>query len=267
MASGFIDSLKLVLSDNYEISDSDYKALSDILLEAGLSDRAFDSGLVQLIHLMIRYNHRYPISLTFLKELWEYENISYNFVKMLGDLLREGVISLRKVKRETFFKSDNITKSNTEELDKDIYIVIYGSQKFNSVFSKFNDILNKRSSSLHEGAGLPKKYQDLVDKTIKLLKNISILVSVESFTSDSALGVASLSMILSQTSKYKYKDKDIQRIASKWIKGREIKSVESYKESNSELFLGLDLINSESSFLRLADSIYSFMEELEVQGV
>jgi hypothetical protein len=268
MASGFIDSLKLVLSDKYDISDSDYKTLSDILISKGLSDGAFDSGLVQMIYLMIKYNHKFPISITFLKELWEYENISYNFVSMIGSLLKSSVISLRKIKRENFFTNDSITKSNTEDRDKDIYVVIYGTASFNEVFAKFKEVLNDNNSPIQEGVlNLPKKYQSIIDRAYKMLKNLGVSISLESFVSDSALGTSRINVILSQTSKYKYKDRDIQRIASKHIKGKAVKSVESYKESDDELFLGVDVYSSESDFRSISDGIYSFVEELEVEGV
>ena len=267
MASGFIDSLKLVLSDKYDISDSDYKTLSDILISNGLSDRAFDSGLVEMIYLMIKYHHRFPISITFLRELWEYENVSFNFVKMVGDLMKNGVVSLRKVKRDTFFKSSNITKSNSEDLDRDIYVVAYGSELFNSVFSSFEEILNKKIS-VHESVSmLPKKYSDIVDRASRLLKTIGAKIEIESFIGDSALGISRLNMIISDTSKYSIKDKDVQRIAKKNIKGSFVSDVESYKESDSEIFLGIDLDSKEVSYRGLSDSIYAFIEELEVKGV
>lgn len=267
MASGFIDSLKLVLSDKYDISDSDYKALSDILISNGLSDRAFDSGLVEMIYLMMKYHHRFPISITFLKELWEYENVSFNFVKMIGDLMKNNVVSLRKVKRDTFFKSDSITKSNSEDLDRDIYIVVYGNDLFNSVFSSFDDILNKKSPVHESVSTLPKKYSDMVDRTSRLLKSLGVKIEVESFVGDSTLGISRLNLIISDTSKYSLKDRDVQRTAKKHIKGSFVSDVESYKESESEIFLGIDLDNREINYKGLSDNIYTFIEELEVKGV
>ena len=269
MASGFIDSLKLVLSDKYALSDSDYQTLSDILLTKGLSDSAFDSGLVQMIYLMVKYKHSFPISLTFLKELWEYENVSFNFVGMLGSLLKNKVITLRKVKKETFLKDDSITKSNTEVMDSDIYVVIYGSKIFNEIFYQFKEVLEKDDSSILEGVsiGIPKKVRDMIQKAGKLLKNLSVKVEVESYINDSALNSSRLNLILSQTSKYKYKDSDILRIAKKHVKGKGVLEVESYIEDESELFLGIDLSGDESTYRDIADRIYGFVEELEVEGV
>ena len=129
--------------DRYEISDSDYKTLSDILITKGLSGVAFDIGLVQLIYLMVKYNKRFPISITYLKEMWGYENIPYNFVSMVGDLLKNKVVSIRKLKKDTYIKDNSITKSNSEDLDKELFVVVYGTKDFNEIFKVFSSILNK----------------------------------------------------------------------------------------------------------------------------
>lgn len=268
MASSFVDSLKLVLSDSLEISDSGYKSLSDILVSQGLSDTAFDSGLIQMIHLMVKNHYRFPISITFLKELWETENTSFNFVKMVGDLLKNGSISLRKVKRETFYKDNSITKSDKEDKDKDLYVVIYGTKDFNKIFSEFERVFNNREVIQESfGSNVPKKINDILSRASSLLKNMDIGISLESYVEDSVLGVSRLNLIISRTSKYIYKDKDIQRVASRVIKGSSVQGVESYIESDSELFLGIDLYSKDVSYRDLSDKIYSFVEELEVKGV
>lgn len=269
MASAFIDSLKLVLSDNYEVSDSEYRSLSDTLLKAGLSDSdSFDTGLVQIIQLLIQYNQRLPMSLDCLKELWQSKHITYNFVKMLSELLKTKTISLKKVKKDKFFSNSKIIKSNSEIPDKEIYIVIYSTEKFDNLISAFEKVLTHPTGIIPEGANsLPKKYQDMLAKLGKQLKTIDIYVSIESYVYDPMPGKASLSLVISKTSQYRYTDTDIQKLATRLIKGSWVLSVESYKESKSELFLGLELVQSEINSTQLANMIYSFVDELEVQGV
>lgn len=268
MVSSFIDSLKLVLSDKYNVSDSDYKTLSDILLNKGLSEDALDSGLVQIISLLISKGYRFPISLDFLRELWSSENISYNFVKMLSGILKSGIISLRKVKRETVLSNNSITRSNTEDLDRDIIVVVYGSPVFNEILSEFEKVLHK-PQELSEGVipNIPKKLSNIVAKAAKLLKSLGINISIESYTSDSVLKVARLNLVLDDTSNYACGDNFILKTAKKYIKGKSIKGVETYKEDSKSIFLGIDISLVDSDYSLLADEIYSFVEELEVEGV
>lgn len=265
MISGFVDNLKLVLSDSYEISDSEYKTLSDILISNDLSDSAFDSGLVQIITLMIKYNHKFPISITFLKELWEYENISFNFVKMIGSLVKERVITLRKVKRETFIKQDNITKSNKEVFSNDIFIVVYGSEKFNTIFNTFNSILNKQAQEISESVviGTPKKIVNVMTRLNKLCKSLNIRSKLESYEDDEVLGRYRINIEFNNTSEYKLKDSEILRNAKKNIKGKYVYELEAYMDTDTDLFLGID-VDRNSDLRDLADNIYRFIEGLEL---
>lgn len=269
MASAFIDSLKLVLSDNYEVSDSDCKALSDTLLKAGLSDSSsFETGFVQIVELLVQYNQGLPMSLDCLKELWSSKYIPYNFVGMISELLKLKLISLKKVKRERFYKDSRIIKSNSEIPNKELYVVLYGTSEFENIISAFKRVLTKPSGIIPEGAGmLPKKYQDMVSRLGRQLKVLDIGVSVESYVYDPMPDKISLSLIVSRTSKYKYTDTDIQKLATRRIKGSGVLNVESYVESNSELFVGLEFTHSTVNISQLVSVIYSFIDELEVQGV
>jgi len=269
MASAFIDSLKLVLSDNYEVSDSDYKALSDTLLKSGLSDSdSFENGLVQIIELLIHYKQSLPMSIDCLRELWQSKHISYNFVKMLSELLKTGIISLKKVKKSKFYKDSGIIKSNSEVPDKEIYVVIYNTPRFDTIFSAFEKVLKKTTGIIPEGAEiLPKRYQDILSRFSKQLKNLDILVSLESYVYDPMPEKATLSLILSQTSDYTYTDRDIQKLATRRVRGSGVLSIESYKESSSELFIGIEFENSKVNPTQVVNMLYSFVDELEVQGV
>lgn len=270
MVSSFIDSLRLVFSDKYEISDSDYVALSDILISRNLSGEAFDSGLVQIIDLMIEHDYRFPITLSFLRELWESKHITYNFVKMLSGILKNGIISLRKMKRENVIGNDNITKSNLEDFNEDLIVVIYGSPIFNEILDEFKSILNRAEMrDITEGVsfGVPKKVKDIVVKSSKLLKNMNINIDLESFTSDDVLKSARLNLVITDTSDYVCGDSVILRTAKKHIKGKYVKGLEAYKEDRDSIFLGIDLDTSENTYSLLSDGIYGFIEELELEGV
>ena len=69
------DSLKLLFSDEYNISDSDYRALSEILVSNGLSENAFSGGVVQLVKLLYENQIKLPASLNYLQDAWSSSNM------------------------------------------------------------------------------------------------------------------------------------------------------------------------------------------------
>lgn len=268
MKSNFVDSMKLVLSDSYNIPDSSYKRLSGILLNSGLSEDTFDSGIVQLIHVMMKNKLTFPISISLLKSFWNMEGVAFNFVHTLSPLVVDGVIKLKKVKRDKFIKSDAIMKGNDEyDDDKDFYVVVYATEKFDSIYNGFEDILSKEkiSEGAVIGGGVPKKLKNILDKTAKLLNEFSIDIKEESYLNDDVTGIAKINLILSNTSEYTCKDNVIQRTAKKFIGKLDcVTGVESYADSETELFLNLDLKIKEKINQDLAYAITSFVKELEV---
>ena len=74
-------------------------------------------------------------------------------------------------------------------------------------------------------------------------------------------------MIFTGTSDYSLKDKEIKKIADKYIKKLSmVKDLEVYKESSNELYLGLELDKSKD-YKSLLDPIYRFISDLEINGV
>lgn len=262
-----MDSLKLVLSDSYNIPDSSYKKLSGILLDSGLSEDAFDSGIVQLIHIMMKNNLTFPISLNLLKSFWNSEGVAFNFVHSLTPLIVDGVIKLKKVKRDKFL-SDVVMKGNDEyEEERDLYVVVYSTDKFDSLYNSFEDVL--KSGKISEGvtfnSNIPKKIKSVFDKASKLITEFGINIREESYVNDEVTGTSKINLILSNTSEYSCNDSVIQRTAKKFIgKVGYVSGVEAYIDDTTELFLSIDLKMKEKINMDLAYGISSFVKELEV---
>ena len=265
MKSNFTDSIKLVLSDNYNIPDSSYKKLSGILLRSGMSESALDSGIVQLINIVIKNNLTFPISLNLLKSFWSTEGVAFNFVHTLSSLVVDDIIKLKKVKREKFLR-DDIMKGNDEYDDRDLYVVVYSTEKFDTIYKGFEEIL--KTGEVSEGVSfkdnVPKKFLNVFNKASKLLNEYNVPLKIESYIYDDVTGIAKVNMILSNTSEYGCKDNVIQRVAKKYIgKVKGVVNVESFIDSPTELFLNVDLTVKEVSN-DLAFAISSFVRELEV---
>lgn len=271
MISSFIDSLKLVLSDDYDIPDSEYKKLSGILLDNGLSEKSFDTGVIQLAYLMTRYSYTFPISINFLRELWERKYVSFNFISMLATLVRDGYLKLRKVKREVYINSNTITKSSSDDLDSDIFVVVYDTDAMKSVINVLQTIVDTSEEKISEGVigydiTTPKTVRSMLDKLDSLMKDLSISVELESFVKDDVLKTQRINTVLKDTSKYNCTDAIMQRTAKKYLsKNRQVKDIEVYQDSSDELFIGLDV--DSGNLTGIADSIKDFVEDLEVNYV
>lgn len=266
MTSSFMDSIKLVLSDTYLISDSDYKKLSDIFIEAGLSESIFDSGLLELMFLSYKNQMYLPMSLDALKDLWGTEDVPIGFVKMLTHMVQTGVIRLTKVSKDKYYSDDRIRKS-VHDTDSDKIVVVRGTDSYNSIFNKFSEILDKSSelSEITEGVdSIPKGLSNVISKSCALLKKLRVNISCESYYVDDVLKIYTLCLNISNTSNYNCKDFDILRIAKKYIsKNKSVKSVDSSRDSKSEVYLEI-VFSSLSEINGIPNAIYSFIEELEL---
>lgn len=276
VVSSLTDSLKVLFSGDYEISDSDYKKLSDILVSNNVSEIAFDTGLVQIIKLMYDNGYTTPISLDLVRKTWSKENIQFNFVKMLVPLIKEGIIKLRKINCEVFKEKDFITKEPGECFNgNELHVVVYGSKVFNSIFEGFKEILSnyqKREITesvdiVNEGVSEPSKVKNAVQSINKLASALRVNISIESYMKDDSTGVEEINLICSDTSRYTLKDSDIQKLANKFIKKVSyVSSVEAYKEGNSELFIGITL-QAQSNYKDMVNAVYNLIYDLEVNGV
>ena len=209
------DSLKLLFSDEYNISDSDYQALSEILVSNNLSEDAFSNGVVQLVKLLYDNQIKLPVSLNYLQEVWSNSNMPIPLVKVIAPSIRKGTIKIRRVGKGMFFKHKSLTRANDEPEQKK-YIVVYNTDVLDNLYNGFSNILSKykkkeTSYILTESVSIiPKKVSNFVDKANKLLSVYNISIDIESYMKDIANNLEEINLIVSGTSKYKLTNKDIQ---------------------------------------------------------
>lgn len=270
--SSMKDDLKLLFSDEYKISDSDYNTLSEILISNNLSELAFDGGLVQLIKLLYENGASLPISVNYLQYLWKNRYFDFNFVKSLVPLVSNGLIRLRKVNKDKLQSGKILHNMSVENENQDKFVVVYGTDKFSDIYSSFSDVLRnykfELKSFIGEGVSIaPAKIRSSIDRLNRLLVNMKIGVTIESFMQDTSKGIDELNLIFKGISDYDINDTSIQRIVKKGTsKVSYIKSLEVYRESKNELFVGIEMV-SQSSYKELPMSLFNAIHELELNGI
>lgn len=273
MISGLLDSLKVALSDDYDIPDSEYNKLSGIFTNNGLSDVANDLfALPQFINCVIKNKVVFPVSYKYFLNLWKRDCSEFDFVKVLIPLLSNKIIRMVKV-TDREYENDKIVKSFDDERVNGKYLVLYGTDLLDKMVSEVEPIISvyrKEDYSVNESTlpktNTPKGLKDLYGKLSKLLKEMDIDIEFESFVLDADSDVIRVNFIISKTSKYACNDSEVYKIFKKYLKEKNIIEIESYIEGKNELFVGLGLRNGYKP-LEIADEIYLAVKELEVEHV
>lgn len=264
MVLSTLNNLKLIFSEDYNISDSDYKKLSDILIKNNLTANAFEGGLIQIINLLYKHHISFPLTMNLLQDMWSEEYIKFNFIKMLSPLIKDGVIKLRKVSDDTLRKRSNIMKL-PEEPDTEITVVVYASDILKSVIDEFNIVFSKaQKSKISESTELvSSKIKGVIDKVNRQLSTLNISASIESYMKDDADG-EDINLIISGVSNYSLKSSEIQNKFKRVLGGLSyVNSVEAYKEGKNELFLGLSL-KVQKDYKELIPRIFNILNDLEI---
>lgn len=273
MISGLLDSLKVALSDDYNIPDSEYKKLSGIFTNKGLSEVANDLPVLpQFINCVIKNNVVFPVTYKYLINLWKKDYSDFNFTSTILPLITNMIIKMVKATEKEYSK-DTVTKSFDDEKVNDRYLVIYSTDLLDGLISEISEVIKPyrvENTSISESAlpkgNVSKGLKDLYAKLSKLLKELSIEAEFESCVIDADTNVSTANFILKGTSKYSCNDKDVYKIFKKYLKEKNIREIEAYIESSKELFVGLSL-NSGYKPLEIADEIYLAVKELEVDYV
>lgn len=273
MSSGFMDSLTLALSDNHKIPDSGLKKLSGILLEKGLSDSGSDLFVVSISSLVANHGVKFPVSISYMKQLWNTEYTTFKFTRMIAEMVKSGYFKLKKMDRNTFFSDLSIDKANNEEESSTgVYVSINPTKKFDDIYSSIREVLVSSGSILESfsfAKGLPNNVQSAMQRAAGLLSKIDINLNVESFVQDDVLKTIHVNLVFGNTSNYTCKDSDVLRIAKKYLS--KCKSyaggIEAYMDDvPNEVFVGLDL-KSSVSMSDIPSQVFGFIEEMEMNCV
>ena len=278
MKASVIDSFKLMFSDEYKVSDRDYKALSDTLVSKGLSEEALESGMVSLVKILIDNKIDFPMTMKYFKYLWENTYTSFKFLDMLSGLIKLGYLRLIKVSKDSaknvLGNAYNGQEFNAEDLSDGKVIIIEGTAKLGDAVNIFKSVMTDRrritESYMREVnesmVDSPSYVKDFITRlTTRYLKEYKIIATLESYVDEDTK--ESLSIIFKNVSDYTLKDKDIKKLADKYIKKVSmVNDLDAYKESSSELYLGLE-VDKSKDYKSLLDPIYKFIGDLEINGV
>lgn len=265
MNSLFVDNLKLILSDRYDISDRDYRVLSDILLSSEYSDEV-GFKILQIIYLLNVYNTRFPISLEYFKNLWGAEFSKFKFSDMLSKLIKNSVMSVRKVKEENFFKDESISKSSYDEEGRGVYITIYSSKKFNDIQNSINSVLSgARKDIVSEGVDLGKVSREMKEFVKKLrdrlLSGNGVQPVIEYFSKDDIKKETRIDLVFKGAD---VNASSVDSLAKKLIKGKYVVSVDAGDVQDLSLSLVIKSGLESRDLFALCEGVCAFVEAVEV---
>nr|DAQ48222.1 MAG TPA: hypothetical protein [Bacteriophage sp.] len=245
---GLENTLRLILSDSYNIPDSEYETLSGMVSNLGIADSDESYGMMYLAYVMARDNITFPIRIKDLRFMWSKEGSVLNFTNILVSFSRNGFVKLAKVDSELVVKA-------TDQLEELVFI--------------FRDVIYLYSLPVFEGVAVrntPKAVKNFVTNIQKELNDVKIFVELESYDSDDTERV---NLIFKKVSDYTLKDKELEELVKKYIKTgeRDVVDVESYRDSKSTLFVGIDFRAGTKNFNSVINNIDDLFDDLEMNYV
>jgi hypothetical protein len=262
------------------MSDRILSNLSDITISYGLEDLVDKGYLVDVMYLMYKYEVKYPMSYNFMKELWEVvSNVSFDL--MLEELGSSGLLSIRAVRDEVFFGSDNINKSLSDleglsTLSGELYLVVYGTDLWNrfikdvgvlEVLDDSNDVEDKVIviESVNFG-GMDRKYKEFVSNLAKMVRNrLYLNILAESFDYDSIKNEIEFNFVVGiDRIDKKVRESDLTRIFKKHLKNPILNGFEVYVDGKDKLFINviIDMRGISSDYKDIAKKILNALDEV-----
>ena len=245
---GLENTLRLILSDSYNIPDDGYVTLSGMVSNLGIADSDESYGMMYLAYVMAREDVTFPIRIKDLRFLWSKEGSVLNFTNILVSFSRNGFIKLAKIE-------DSLVVNSTEQLSELIFI--------------FKDVIDLYSLPVFESVAVrntPKVVKNFVTNVQKELNNVKIFVELESFDSEDT---ERINLLFKRVSDYTLKDKELEELVKKYIKTgeRDVVDVESYRDSKSTLFVGIDFRAGTKNFNSVINNIDELFDDLEMNYV
>lgn len=261
------DTLNLILSDDYNVEDSDIKRLSSTFYNLGISDNNELYGILFMIYSIAKSDITLPVSVGIFRDIWDSSGgVSLDFVSTLANFVKGGFIKLSKQKLDGGL-SGNITGDESLE---SIIVFVNGTDLLNSCVQVFKDFIKSKEVSIQEGVGVnevPSFVKTYIKRLYDVLDDLSVYVELESFSDEDS--VRRVNLNINNTSKYDISDSAIEKLAKSFIKNgeRRVVDVECYKDSSRILFLGIDFRKDTKDFNFSCADIFNFIEDLEVNHV
>ena len=262
------DTLKLILSDKINVPDAEIERLSGTFYRLGLSDNDEMYGILFMIYSIAETKSQLPMSMGNFRSIWiNNGGISLDFVSTLATFVKNGMLKIKKRNKDTV--SDLIT-AEEEEDSSSVVIFVEATELFNECVSLISNFLEKYSNPVLEGVlqeDVPSFVKSYIKRLYNVLDDLHVFVELESFSDDG--NTRRVNMNINNTSRYDINDNEIEKLAKSFIKNKESKvvDVECYKDTNKTLFLGIDFKQGTKDFNFSCATIFSFIEDLEVNHV
>lgn len=260
------DTLNLILSDDYNVEDSDIKKLSSTFYNLGISDNNELYGILFMVYSIAKLNIELPVSVGTFRNIWVSSGgVSLDFVSTLANFVKGGFLKLKKYNKE-----DVTLPVDREEALEDVIVFVESTDLFNDCVQCFKDFITSKNMSIQEGfnsSDVPAFIKSYIKRLYDVLDDLSVYVELESFSDED--NSRRINMIINNISKYDIRDTEIEKLAKSFIKTGESRviDVECYRDSNSSLFLGIDFKQGTKDFNFSCSDIFNFVEDLEVNHV
>jgi len=262
------DTLKLILSDKVNVPDNEIEKLSGTFYKLGLSDNDEVYGILFMIYSIAITKSQLPMSMGNFRNIWSRcGGISLDFVSTLATFVKCGILKIKKRNKSTVL--DMLTVEEEEDTSN-VVIFVEATDLFNECVSLLSNLLDTYRNHVYEGViqdEVPSFVKSYVKRLYDVLDDLHVFVELESFSDESNSRRVNLN--INNTSRYDINDNEIEKLAKSFIKNRESKivDVECYKDTNKTLFLGIDFKQGTKDFNFSCATIFSFIEELELNHV
>lgn len=234
----------------------------------GLSDNDETYGILFMIYSIAVTKSQLPMSMGNFRSIWSRcGGISLDFVSTLATFVKSGILKIKKRNKSTVL--DMLTVEEEEDTSN-VVIFVEATDLFNECVSLLSNLLDAYRNPVYEGViqdEVPSFVKSYVKRLYDVLDDLHVFVELESFSDESNSRRVNLN--INNTSRYDINDNEIEKLAKSFIKNRESKivDVECYKDTNKTLFLGIDFKQGTKDFNFSCATIFSFIEELELNHV
>lgn len=263
MASSFLDTLKVILSDTWEMSDSDYTKLSDIFISSGVSEFVLNSDVLQLFKVVVKSGDKFPICLDYLKSLWDSYHLPATITDTIIYLVTNNQAQVMKVTSKNTLSKYELEGQYDE--GSPVVPVVVLSPSMQEVFNQFYYVVSQ-SAIIGEsvvGMSIPKKISEIPLRIEKYFEGTSVQAQIESYFVDDVLGTADVSLLIYHIDTDDVPQSDCVRILNKHLsKCSGFKQADYLLEENDVCIL-LKVVVSEVSTKDMADSLAEAIMELQ----
>lgn len=216
------DTLKVTLSNSYEVSDSDLKVLSDTFFKCGLDTYVENTNFLLLFLVMYSHGMDFPVKTEELQQEWEQSGYYMNLSDTVSPLIHDSVLFLTK--------KDGSPALGATEMVLDAYsvfcdVLTNGTLDYGVLSSEYSE---KETFSV-----IPKEYEIIPEKIYGNLLDELKSVEIESYLRDSDTEIDTISLVMVPEDKISLTQKEVEKVFKKYLKNVNLLEYEVIVDSDS----------------------------------